>query len=198
MIEETMELVIDEYHKKSKSIEDAGLLKNVTGKLSEGRKTNIEELYMDVAFADLVNGIGLETPAIHFIIAGLYTIRTFDSDTWSHLKAAAEQNKITEEMLDTAIMTYQAKPLPHAEFHIFMGIFLDNERLEGTPKWRKFLAKTILATTKYARPASPSASPDIIMPALKHMNDTSPELVYKPSSEVREEWELWREQAKYL
>ena len=52
IIEETMELVIDEYHEKSKALEDSGLLKNVTGKLSKGRRTNIEELYMDVAFAD--------------------------------------------------------------------------------------------------------------------------------------------------
>lgn len=62
MIEETMELVIDEYHKKSKSIEDAGLLKNVTGKLSERRKTNIEELYMDVVFARVRNA---GTPLYH-------------------------------------------------------------------------------------------------------------------------------------
>ena len=198
IIEETMELVIDEYHEKSKALEDSGLLKNVTGKLSKGRRTNIEELYMDVAFADLVNNIGLETPELHFIIAGLYTMRTFDPDTWNHLKEAAKQNKITDEMLSTAIKTYEIKQLPHIEFPALLGTSLDDDWQTELPNWRKFLARIVLATTKYARPASPSASPDIIMPALKHMNDSSPELVYKPSSEVREDWELWCEQAKYL
>ena len=153
---------------------------------------------MDVAFADLVNNIGLETPELHFIIAGLYTMRTFDQDTWSHLEAAARQNKITEEMLSTAIKTYKIKQLPHIEFPVLLGTSLDDDWLTEKPNWRKFMARIVLATTKYARPASPSASPDIIMPALKHMNDSSPELVYKTSSEVREEWELWCEQAKYL
>ena len=184
MLDKNVEITVDENLERSKALEEAGLLNNVTGKLSKGRKKKIEELYFSVAIAAVANNMDLETPILHFIIAGLYTMRTFDPDTWIQLeKEAKRQKEISDDALSIAILTYGLKRLPHGEFPLCLEITLEESYLKQRPNWRKFMAEAISATAKYVTPA-PDAPADIIMPALKHMNDHSPELFIIPAAEA--------------
>lgn len=184
MLDNNVGITVDENLKRSKALEEAGLLDNVTGKLSKNRRKKIDELYLSVAVAALANDMDLETPILHFIIAGLYTMRTFDPYTWSQLEAEVkQQNEVTDDSLSIAILAYGLKQLPHGEFPLCLEITLEESCLKQMPNWRKFMAEVILETAKYVTPA-PDAPTDIIMPALKHMNDHSPELFIIPAAEA--------------
>lgn len=185
MLDKNVEITVDENLKRSKALEEAGLLDNVTGKLSKNRRKKIDELYLSVAVAALANDMDLETPMLHLIIAGLYTMRTFDPYTWSQLEAEVKQhqNEVTDDSLSIAILAYGLKRLPHGEFPLCLEITLEESYLKQRPNWRKFMAEAISATAKYVTPA-PDAPADIIMPALKHMNDHSPELFIIPAAEA--------------
>lgn len=115
MLDKNVEITVDENLKRSKALEEAGLLDNVTGKLSKNRRKKIDELYLSVAVAALANDMDLETPMLHLIIAGLYTMRTFDPYTWSQLEAEVKQhqNEVTDDSLSIAILAYGLKRLPH-------------------------------------------------------------------------------------
>ena len=184
MLDKNVEITVDENLKRSKALEEAGLLNNVTGKLSKSRRAKIDRLYLSVAASTLANNMDLETPILHFIIAGLYTMRTFDPDTWCQLEAEVkQQNEVTDDSLGIAILAYGLKQLPHGEFPLCLGITLEESGLKQMPNWRKFMTEAILETAKHVTPA-PDAPADIIMPALKHMNDHSPELFFIPAAEA--------------
>lgn len=166
-------ITVDENLEKSKILEDLGLLDNVIGELSKDQKEKMDKLYMATAMCSIKNGVYLTTPVLHLVIAGLYTMRKFDSTIWDCL--VGEANEITLKKLKSAIMAYYTNELPHREFPLCMQITIEEEYCLRVENCMKIFADTILYITKNIEPLSDKDA-DIILPALKYMNDNSPEL----------------------
>lgn len=172
-------ITVDENLEKSKVLEDLGLLDNVTGELSEDQKRKMRKLYMATAMYSIKNRVFLTTTALHLIIAGLYTMRKFDSATWDCLVAAAKKGEITLKNLKNAIMAYDSNGLPHPEFPLCMQIAIEEEFCLRTENSMKTFADTIIYMTKNIEPLS-NKDTDMILTALQYMNDSSPELSLCP------------------
>lgn len=172
-------ITVDENLVKSKVLEDLGLLDNVTGELSEDQKEKMSKLYMATSMCCIRNRVYLTTPVLHLIIAGLYTIRKFDSATWDCLVEEAKKGEITLKNLKNAIMAYYSNGLPHHEFPVCMQITIEEEICIQTENCMKAFADIILYMTKNIEPLSDKDT-DIILPALQYMNDSSPELSLCP------------------
>lgn len=168
-------ITVDENLEKSKVLEDLGLLDNAIGELSEDQKRKMRKLYMATAMCSIKNRVFLTTPALHLMIAGLYTMRKFDSAIWDFLVEKAKKGEITLKNLKNAIMAYDINKLPHSEFPLCMQIAIEEEICLRTENSMKTFADTILYITKNIEPLS-NKDTDIVLPALKHMNDNSPEL----------------------
>lgn len=168
-------ITVDENLEKSKVLEDLGLLDNAIGELSEDQKRKMRKLYMATAMCSIKNRVFLTTPALHLMIAGLYTMRKFDSAIWDFLVEKAKKGEITLKNLKNAIMAYDINKLPHSEFPLCMQIAIEEEICLRTENSIKTFADTILYITKNIEPLS-NKDTDIVLPALKHMNDNSPEL----------------------
>lgn len=172
-------ITVDENLEKSKVLEDLGLLDNVAGELSEDQKRKMSKLYMETFMYCIKNRVFLTTTALHLIIAGLYTMRKFDSATWDCLVAAAKKDEITLKNLKNAVMAYDINELPHPEFPLCMQIAIEEEICLRTENSMKIFADVILYITKNIEPLSDKDT-DIVLPALKYMNDNSPELSLCP------------------
>lgn len=172
-------ITVDENLEKSKVLEDLGLLDNVTGELSEDQKRKMRKLYMATAMYSIKNRVFLTTTALHLIIAGLYTMRKFDSSTWDFLVEKARKGEITLKNLKNAIMAYDSNGLPHSEFPLCMQIAIEEEICLRTENSMKIFADTILYMTKNIEPLS-NKDTDMVLTALQYMNDSSPELSLCP------------------
>lgn len=172
-------ITVDENLEKSKVLEDLGLLDNVTGELSEDQKRKMRKLYMATAMCSIKNRVFLTTPALHLMIAGLYTIRKFDSAIWDCLVEKAKKGEITLKNLKNAIMAYDSNGLPHPEFPLCMQIAIEEEICLRTENSMKTFADTILYITKNIEPLS-NKDTDMVLTALQYMNDSSPELSLCP------------------
>lgn len=172
-------ITVDENLVKSKVLEDLGLLDNVIGELSTDQKEKMDKLYMTTAMCSIRNGVYLTTPVLHLVIAGLYTMRKFDSTIWDCLVEEAKKGEITLKKIKAAIMAYYSNELPHREFPLCMQITIEEEYCLRVENCMKIFADTILYITKNIEPLSDKDT-DIILPALKYMNDNSPELSLCP------------------
>lgn len=172
-------ITVDENLEKSKILEDLGLLDTVIGELSKDQKEKMDKLYMATAMCSIKNGVYLTTPVLHLVIAGLYTMRKFDSTIWDCLVEEAKKDEITLKKLKAAIMAYYTNELPHREFPLCMQITIEEEYCLRVENCMKIFADTILYITKNIEPLSDKDT-DIILPALKYMNDNSPELSLCP------------------
>ena len=165
-------ITVDKNLEKSKVLEDLGLLDNVAGELSEDQKRKMRKLYMATAMCSIKNRVFLTTPALHLMIAGLYTIRKFDSSTWDFLVEKARNDEITLKNLKNAVMAYDSNGLPHPEFPLCMQIAIEEEICLRTENSMRAFADTILYMTKNIEPLS-NKDTDMILTALKYMNDSS-------------------------
>ena len=172
-------ITVDENLEKSKVLEDLGLLDNVAGELSEDQKRKMSKLYMETFMYCIKNRVFLTTTALHLIIAGLYTMRKFDSATWDFLVEKARKDEITLKNLKHAIMAYDSNGLPHPEFPLCMQIAIEEEICLRTENSMKTFADTILYITKNIEPLSNNDT-DMVLTALQYMNDSSPELSLCP------------------
>lgn len=172
-------ITVDENLEKSKVLESIGLLDNATGELSEDQKEKMSKLYMATSMYCIKNRIYLTTPVLHLIIAGLYTMRKFDSATWDFLVEKARNDEITLKNLKNAVMVYNINKLPHREFPLCMQITIEEEICIQTENCMKAFADIILYITKNIEPLS-NKDTDMVLTALKYMNDSSPELSLCP------------------
>ncbi|RGQ06489.1 hypothetical protein [Blautia obeum] len=172
-------ITVDENLEKSKVLEDLGLLDNAIGELSEDQKRKMRKLYMATAMCSIKNRVFLTTPALHLMIAGLYTMRKFDSAIWDFLVEKAKKGEITLKNLKNAVMAYDINELPHPEFPSCMQIAIEEEICLRTENSMKTFADTILYITKNIEPLS-NKDTDMVLTALQYMNDSSPELSLCP------------------
>lgn len=172
-------ITVDENLEKSKILEDVGLLDNVTEELSEDQKRKMSKLYIATAMCSIKNRVYLTTPVLHLIIAGLYTMRKFDSAIWDFLVEEAKKGEITLKKIKAAIMAYDSNGLPHPEFPLCMQIAIEEEICLRTENSMKTFADTILYITKNIEPLS-NKDTDMVLTALQYMNDSSPELSLCP------------------